>query len=144
MMMFVALFSGVLFGLGLAVSGMVDPARVIGFLDVAGVWDPSLMFVMGGALGVFTPGYFLLVKPRLCSLSGCAFQFSNQKKIDRRLVGGAALFGLGWGMAGICPGPALSLLASGEPRILLFVLCMGIGLFLVDKVLLPLRWLRHA
>lgn len=137
MYLFAALLSGVLFGLGLAVSGMVDPARVTGFLDLAGAWDPSLGFVMGGALGVFMPGYFLLIKPRSRSLSGTAYQFTKQGMIDGKLVGGAALFGVGWGMVGICPGPALSLLSSGQPLILLFVLSMAVGLLLVDKVLLP-------
>jgi uncharacterized membrane protein YedE/YeeE len=142
MTLLIALFSGALFGLGLAVSGMVEPARVIGFLDVAGQWDPSLMFVMGGALGVFMPGYFLLVKPRQRSLAGGEFQLSTQSTIDRRLVGGAALFGFGWGTAGMCPGPALSLLVTGQPLILLFVLCMACGLLLVDKVL-PLFRASH-
>ncbi|QFI54122.1 YeeE/YedE family protein [Aeromonas simiae] len=137
MNLFAALLSGVLFGLGLAVSGMVDPARVTGFLDLAGAWDPSLGFVMGGALGVFMPGYFLLIKPRRSSLSGTAYQFTKQGAIDGKLIGGAALFGVGWGMVGICPGPALSLLSSGQPQILLFVLSMAVGLLLVDKVLLP-------
>lgn len=140
MLLFVALLSGTLFGLGLAVSGMVDPARVTGFLDLAGAWDPSLGFVMGGALAVFLPGYLLLVRPRRQSLLGAPLPQVPLARIDARLLGGSALFGVGWGMVGICPGPGISLLASGQPLIVLFVAAMGAGLLLVDRLLLP-RWL---
>ncbi|MGY6038838.1 DUF6691 family protein [Aeromonas sp. AE23HZ002T15] len=128
-----SLFCGLLFGLGLALSGMVDPERVLGFLDVAGAWDPSLAFVMGGALLVFMPGYFLLVRPRHQSLLGEPMAAVPVPTLDARLLGGAALFGIGWGMAGICPGPALALITAGQPLIRLFVVAMVIGVLLVDR-----------
>jgi uncharacterized membrane protein YedE/YeeE len=118
--------------------------RVIGFLDVAGTWDPSLAFVMGGALLVFMPGYFLLVKPSRQSLLGEPYSFSLARQVDSRLIGGSALFGIGWGLAGICPGPALSLISSGQPMILLFVAAMVSGILLVDRVWMTLRQARSA
>jgi uncharacterized membrane protein YedE/YeeE len=144
MKLFISLLAGLLFGLGLAISGMVDPARVIGFLDVAGTWDPSLAFVMGGALLVFMPGYFLLVKPSRQSLLGEPYSFSLARQVDSRLIGGSALFGIGWGLAGICPGPALSLISSGQPMILLFVAAMVSGILLVDRVWITLRQARST
>ncbi|MDX7831397.1 YeeE/YedE family protein [Aeromonas dhakensis] len=135
MTLLTSLLAGLLFGLGLAISGMIDPARVTGFLDLAGAWDPSLGFVMGGALLVFMPGYFLLVKPRRLSLLGEPMAVVPAPKLDRRLIGGSALFGIGWGLVGICPGPALSLISSGQPMILLFVAAMVAGILLVDWVL---------
>ncbi|UUM70186.1 YeeE/YedE family protein [Aeromonas veronii] len=133
MKLLTSLFAGVLFGLGMAISGMMDPARVTGFLDLAGAWDPSLAFVMGGALLVFMPGYFLLVKPRRQSVLGEPIAAVPAPKLDRNLVGGAALFGIGWGLVGICPGPALSLISSGQPMILLFIAAMVAGILLFDK-----------
>jgi uncharacterized membrane protein YedE/YeeE len=133
MALMTSLLAGLLFGLGLAISGMIDPARVTGFLDVAGAWDPSLAFVMGGALAVFMPGYFLLVKPRRQSLLGEPMARVPAPVLDRRLIGGAALFGIGWGLVGICPGPALSLISSGQPMILLFIGAMVAGILLVDR-----------
>lgn len=140
MKLLTSLLAGVLFGLGMAISGMVDPARVIGFLDLAGAWDPSLAFVMGGALLVFMPGYFLLVKPRQQSLLGDPIAAVPAPCIDRRLLGGAALFGVGWGLAGICPGPVLSLITSGQPLILLFIVAMVGGIVLFDRILA--NWVR--
>ena len=134
MKLLTSLFAGLLFGLGMAISGMVDPARVTGFLNLAGAWDPSLAFVMGGALLVFMPGYFLLVKPRRQSVLGEPIVAVPTPRLDRRLIGGAALFGIGWGLVGICPGPALSLISSGQPMILLFIGAMAAGILLVDKV----------
>lgn len=134
MKLLTSLFAGLLFGLGMAISGMVDPARVTGFLDLAGAWDPSLVFVMGGALLVFMPGYFLLVKPRRQSVLGEPIVAVPTPRLDRRLIGGAALFGIGWGLVGICPGPALSLISSGQPMIMLFIGAMAAGVLLVDKV----------
>lgn len=133
MKLLTSLFAGLLFGLGMAISGMVDPARVTGFLDLAGAWDPSLAFVMGGALLVFMPGYFLLVKPRRQSVLGEPIAAVPAPKLDRNLVGGAALFGIGWGLVGICPGPALSLISSGQPMILLFIAAMVAGILLFDR-----------
>ncbi|UUM32628.1 YeeE/YedE family protein [Vibrio japonicus] len=123
-----SLFSGFLFGLGMIISGMADPAKVIGFLDVAGKWDPSLMFVMGGALLVFMPSYFLLIKPKQKPVVAEEFCLATNKKIDARLVSGAAIFGLGWGMAGVCPGPALSSLALGNSGVWIFFASMMVGL----------------
>lgn len=133
MTLLTSLLAGLLFGLGMAISGMVDPARVTGFLDLAGVWDPSLAFVMGGALLVFMPGYFLLVKPRRRSLLGEPIVAIPAPWLDRRLIGGAALFGIGWGLVGICPGPALSLISSGQPMIMLFIAAMVAGILLFDR-----------
>lgn len=133
MKLLTSLFAGVLFGLGMAISGMMDPARVTGFLDLAGAWDPSLAFVMGGALLVFMPGYFLLVKPRPLSLLGETMVRVPAPVLDRRLIGGAALFGIGWGLVGICPGPALSLISSGQPMIMLFIAAMVAGILLFDR-----------
>ncbi|RTZ17292.1 YeeE/YedE family protein [Vibrio aquaticus] len=121
------LFSGLLFGLGMAVSGMMDPTKVIGFLDVAGTWDPSLAFVMGGALLVFIPSYIMLIKPKSTSLNGDVIAKPTSSKIDNNLVVGSALFGIGWGIAGICPGPAVSSLAAGGSSIILFLAAMVIG-----------------
>ncbi|NVC95698.1 YeeE/YedE family protein [Vibrio natriegens] len=122
-----ALVSGVLFGMGMAVSGMIDPAKVVGFLDISGNWDPSLAFVMGGALAVFMPSYFLLIKPRIQSVSGAEMCTPTNTKIDARLLSGAAIFGLGWGLAGICPGPAVASLALGNVSIILFFVAMLAG-----------------
>ncbi|HAU4873587.1 TPA: YeeE/YedE family protein [Aeromonas hydrophila] len=139
MALLTSLLAGLLFGLGLAISGMIDPARVIGFLDLAGHWDPSLAFVMGGALLAFMPGYFLLVKPLKRSLLGEPMARVPAPVLDRRLIGGAALFGIGWGLVGICPGPALSLISSGQPMVLLFVAAMVAGILLVDRVWVKVR-----
>ncbi len=132
---FAALVSGILFGMGMAVSGMIDPAKVIGFLDVAGSWDPSLAFVMGGALAVFLPSYFLIIKPRKQSVSGAEMCTPTNTKIDSRLLSGAAIFGLGWGLAGICPGPAVASLSFGNISIVLFFVAMLAGSLLTKVVL---------
>ncbi|WP_428775763.1 DUF6691 family protein [Vibrio sp.] len=124
----VSLVAGLLFGLGMVISGMADPAKVIGFLDVAGNWDPSLMFVMGGALLVFMPAYFLLIKPKQKPVVANKFCFAKAKKVDGRLISGAMIFGLGWGISGICPGPAMSSLALGNGGIWIFFACMMVGL----------------
>lgn len=122
-----ALLAGLVFGLGLIVSGMANPAKVLGFLDLAGAWDPSLAFVMGGAIGV---GFFAfrLATPRSQSWLGDAMRLPTSRTIDRRLVGGSLLFGIGWGLAGICPGPGLVLLGFGELRGALFVAAMLVGM----------------
>jgi len=110
-----SLLSGLIFGAGLIISGMSNPAKVQNFLDLAGLWDPSLIFVMGGAIAVTAPGFWLLRK-RNAPLFGAAFHWPGRKDIDGRLIGGAVLFGLGWGVTGYCPGPAivgLPMLATG-------------------------------
>ena len=99
--------SGVLFGSGMIISGMADPNKVIAFLDIFGEWDPSLAFVMGGALLVFTPIYHFVIKKRKTAISGDKFTWSSNNSIDGTLISGAVIFGAGWGLAGFCPGPAV-------------------------------------
>ena len=122
-------FSGVLFGIGMVISGMANPVKVIGFLDITGEWDPSLAFVMGGALAVFVPAYLLLIKPRSESVFGDKIICPTSKAIDKRLVGGAAMFGIGWGLLGVCPGPAVASLFTGNTQVLLFIAAMLVGSF---------------
>ena len=124
-----ALAAGLLFGLGLIVSGMADPAKVLGFLDLAGQWDPSLALVMAGAIAIGMPA-FALARRRSRSLLGAPMQLPAARGIDRRLVLGSVLFGFGWGLAGICPGPALVLLGMGSLKGLAFVLAMLAGMLL--------------
>lgn len=126
-----ALLSGLIFGLGLIVSGMANPAKVLAFLDLAGRWDPSLALVMIGAI---TPGIiaFAWAQWRSLSLLGLPMQLPDARLIDRRLLGGSALFGIGWGLAGICPGPALVLLGAGVPKALVFVAGMLAGMVLFE------------
>ncbi|BEU96684.1 YeeE/YedE family protein [Acidovorax sp. DW039] len=119
--------AGLLFGMGLLLSGMTDPSKVLGFLDVAGVWDPSLAFVMGGAVLVGLLA-FAVAKRRSRSLLGAAMQLPTSRALDRRLVLGSLVFGVGWGMAGFCPGPALVSAATGQPKAVLFVLAMLAGM----------------
>lgn len=128
-----AFLIGVLFGIGLAVSEMINPARVIGFLDVAGHWDPTLACVMAGALAVALPG-FSLVQRRREPLLDREFHLPMQSKIDVRLLLGAAIFGVGWGLAGFCPGPAVAGLAAGKPEVVLFVAAMAAGLGLAVRL----------
>jgi uncharacterized protein len=125
-----ALLTGIVFGLGLVISGMANPAKVLGFLDVAGRWDPSLAFVMAGAVGVGSIA-FALVRRRTVSLLGAGMQLPKARQIDRRLVLGSLTFGIGWGLAGFCPGPALVALGMGQSKALVFVAFMlaGMGLF---------------
>jgi uncharacterized membrane protein YedE/YeeE len=122
-----ALAAGVLFGLGLTVSHMIDPAKVLGFLDIAGDWDPSLACVMLGALIVVTPTYVLAGR---LDAPLCAATFSppTATRVDRRLVAGALLFGVGWGLVGYCPGPALASVGIGGGRTLLFIAAMLMGM----------------
>ena len=130
MTVLVSLLTGLVFGVGLIVSGMANPAKVLGFLDLAGTWDPSLAFVMGGAIAV---GFvaFAVARRRTVSLLGAEMKLPTARQIDRRLVAGSVLFGVGWGVAGFCPGPALVALGMGEAKALVFVAAMlaGMGLF---------------
>ncbi len=123
-----AYLSALLFGLGLSVSGMTNPDKVIGFLDVTGAWDPSLMFVMLGAVAVHGATYRLITK-RSSPLLTASFQIPSNRKIDRRLILGAVLFGLGWGLGGFCPGPAIVSAVSGAPSVLAFALSMTLGIY---------------
>jgi uncharacterized protein len=124
-----ALGCGLVFGLGLAVSGMMNPAKVIGFLDVAGDWDPTLVFVMGGALLVTIPGYSVILKRRRPVLAG-SFSLPTKKSLDAPLIWGSALFGVGWGLVGFCPGPAVAAIGTGLPAVLGFVAAMIAGMAL--------------
>jgi len=124
---FAALLSGALFGLGLAVSGMTDPIRVLGFLDVFGAFDPALLFVLGGAVAT-TAILFRLVLRRERPVLAERFQLSTLRTIDRGLLGGAALFGVGWGLAGYCPGPALAGLGVLSREALWFIPAMLAGM----------------
>ena len=123
----VALVAGSLFGAGLAVSGMINPAKVLGFLDVAGDWDPTLLFVMGGALAVTIPG-FAWVRGRSGPIFADTFQMPSRKDIDGRLIAGAILFGIGWGLVGFCPGPALAALGSLQTPVWIFFLSLLAGM----------------
>jgi len=128
----IALIAGLLFGAGLALGGMTNPLKVISFLDVTGQWDPSLAFVMGCALLITFP-VFWWVRRSSKPLFADKFQLPTRRDIDRPLIIGAALFGIGWGIAGLCPGPAVANLASGSPQVLLFVAMMIAGMWLRDK-----------
>jgi hypothetical protein len=122
---------GVLFGLGLIISGMTNPAKILAFLDIAGAWDPSLIFVMGGAVLVGLIAFYL-AKNRTQSFLGGAMQIPTRRDVDRPLIIGSAMFGVGWGLAGFCPGPALVSLGSGELKALVFVVAMLGGMLLFD------------
>lgn len=127
---------GTLFAIGLGVSGMTQPGKVIGFLDVAGQWDPALAFVMGGAVVVTFIGYrWVLGRP--APLLSPSFQVPTRRDIDAQLLIGASLFGVGWGMAGFCPGPALVALASGSGDVMIFVGAMFVGFIIKDLVVKP-------
>ena len=130
MLAFTSLLAGLVFGIGLMVSGMANPAKVLGFLDLFGRWDPSLALVMGGAVAVSAVA-FAIARRRSASLLGATLKLPTARQIDRRLVMGSVLFGIGWGIAGFCPGPALVALGMGEAKALVFVAAMlaGMGLF---------------
>ena len=130
MNVFTSLLAGLVFGLGLIVSGMANPAKVLGFLDLGGAWDPSLALVMAGAVGVGTVA-FAFTRRRTLSLLGSKMTLPTSRRIDRPLVVGSLLFGIGWGVAGFCPGPGLVGVGMGEVKALIFVAAMlaGMGLF---------------
>ncbi|HSD11361.1 MAG TPA: YeeE/YedE family protein [Candidatus Binatia bacterium] len=133
-----SLLAGVLFGAGLTISRMVNPAKVIGFLDFFGRWDPSLAFVMGSALVVtFACFRFILRRPH--PLFALEFRVPSARRIDSRLIGGSALFGIGWGLAGYCPGPAVASLAYGRWQSATFVLAMIVGMALGERWGVPNR-----
>lgn len=130
MIAFASLLAGLVFGLGLIISGMANPAKVLGFLDLGGAWDPSLALVMGGAVAVGVLAFALAGK-RARSYLGAEMKLPAARHIDRRLVLGGLVFGIGWGTAGFCPGPGLVALGMGVPKALVFVAAMlaGMGLF---------------
>ena len=124
---------GLLFGLGLILSGMTDPGKIIGFLDIFGAWDPSLAFVMMGAIAV---GFvaFALAKKRTTTILGGALRLPTASHIDKRLIIGSTVFGVGWGLAGFCPGPALVSMASGQIQALWFVSAMVAGMLAFEAL----------
>lgn len=130
-----ALLSGVIFGLGLIVAGMANPAKVLAFLDISGHWDPSLALVMVGAIAVAAPA-FLWVRRRQRTLLGETLLIPTNRRLDRRLLAGSALFGVGWGMAGICPGPAWVLAGTGSLPGWLFVAAMLVGMALYEFIMI--------
>lgn len=134
-----ALLIGLLFGIGLIVGGMSDPAKVLGFLDLAGNWDPSLAFVMGGAILVSAPAFWFAAK-RERALLGAPMRLPTATRIDRRLVLGSLAFGAGWGLAGYCPGPVLASLATGGTKPLVFTIAMVAGMAIFELV----EWARAS
>ena len=129
----VALFCGTIFGIGLVISQMINPAKVLGFLNVFGEWDPSLAFVMIGALIIFSP-LFHLFKNKEKPIFSTSFSISENKEIDKRLIFGSILFGAGWGVAGLCPGPAISSIALLNISSVTFVFSMFIGFYIASKI----------
>jgi uncharacterized membrane protein YedE/YeeE len=135
-----AFAAGLVFGLGLIVSGMADPSKVIGFLDLAGHWDPSLAFVMAGAISVGVVAYHF-AQGRAAPFLGGPMRLPTAREIDRRLVLGSTVFGVGWGLAGYCPGPALVSLGSGQGKAAVFTLAMVAGMAIYEAVE---RWRGRA
>lgn len=131
MQRFFECFAGLVFGLGLILSGMTDPSKVLGFLDLAGAWDPSLMFVMGGGVGVALIA-FRYAHQRNTTWHGGQLHWPVLSHIDAQLVMGSLVFGIGWGLAGFCPGPALVSMAAGQDKAVVFVLAMLAGMALYD------------
>lgn len=132
-MIIISFLAGLIFGIGLIISGMADPAKVLAFLDITGLWNPSLIFVMAGAIGV---GFFafLWAKSRNTTLLGAEMKLPSATRIDRRLIIGAVMFGIGWGIAGFCPGPALVGLGMVLPKALIFVVAMLAGMALYELI----------
>jgi uncharacterized membrane protein YedE/YeeE len=130
MTVFTSLLAGLVFGFGLLISGMADPNKVLGFLDLAGPWDPSLALVMGGAIAVGLVA-FAVARQRTVSFLGAEMKLPSARHIDRRLILGSVLFGVGWGVAGLCPGPALVSIGTGQIKAVVFVSAMvaGMGVF---------------
>lgn len=133
MRMLMGYVAGLLFGLGLAISGMTDPARVLGFLDIAGAWDPTLMFVLGGAVVTSFVGYRLVFK-QTAPLFGERFQLPTRQDLDVKLLGGAALFGIGWGLSGYCPGPAIASIGGISLPLAAMLVTMAIGWFAAQRI----------
>jgi len=129
----VSLLAGLVFGIGLIVSGMANPAKVLGFLDLAGAWDPSLALVMAGAIAVGLGG-FALADQRTRSWLGLPMALPTARRLDRRLILGSALFGVGWGLSGICPGPALVLMGAGAAKGWVFAAAMLAGMALFERL----------
>ncbi|GLS82440.1 transporter [Paraferrimonas haliotis] len=138
--------SGLLFGAGMIISNMTDPQLVLAFLDIGGHWDPSLAFVMAGALLVYAPVYHFIIKPKQKPLAAQQFSLPTSTKVDSTLLSGAAIFGVGWGLVGICPGPAIASLGGGTNIMLGFVLSMLVGMIAAGQYLngrLPLPFVGY-
>jgi uncharacterized membrane protein YedE/YeeE len=132
MLILASLLCGFIFGLGLLISGMTQPTKVLGFLDIFGPWDPSLAVVMAAALAVSSVGY-VLAQRRTAPVLAPKFDLSTKARIDTPLVAGSALFGIGWGLVGLCPGPALENIATLSPEVIVFCLAMAVGMIAHDK-----------
>lgn len=143
MRVFIALSSGAIFGWGLALGGMTNPANVLAFLDVAGDWNPALAFVMGGALLVTAPAYRWLLRRQRPVLDR-QFFLPTRRDLDKDLIAGSAIFGIGWGVAGLCPGPAIADLSGAVPEIVLFVAMMVLGMWLCDLWVIRRMRAKHA
>lgn len=137
---FAASFSGALFAIGLLISGMTQPSKVQAFLDIFGDWDPSLAFVMGGAIAL-NLFLFRIILKREHPLFSATFDLSSNQVIDRKLVVGSALFGVGWALGGYCPGPSFTALLSGDIRVFVFVVSMALGMFAFSKSTLLRPWI---
>ena len=129
----VSLFCGIIFGIGLVISQMINPAKVLGFLNLFGEWDPSLAFVMIGALIVSSP-LFHLFKNKEKPIFSTSFSISENKELDKRLIIGSILFGAGWGLVGLCPGPAISSIALFNVSSVIFIFSMFIGFYIASKI----------
>ena len=133
MRLFLTYFIGLIFGIGILISGMANQAKVLNFFDVAGTWDPSLMFVMGGALVTTFIGYRLTLG-RKAPLFGAEFSLPTARQLDAKLLGGSAFFGVGWGIAGFCPGGALPALGTGRSEVLIFVVALIAGILIAKLI----------
>ena len=131
---FFSLLSGIIFGIGLIISGMTNPEKVIGFLSITDNWDPSLMFVMGGAI-IFSAPFMFLFRNKKTSLLGQELQIPLRKDLDKNLIIGSSLFGIGWGLVGLCPGPAISSLVFLSPVSLIFIFSMSAGVVLQKTII---------
>lgn len=125
-----ALLIGAVFGLGIAISGMANPAKVINFFDVAGTWDPSLIFVMGGALVTTAIGYRIVFGMRAQPPFEPRYALPTRTELDAKLIGGSTLFGVGWGLSGFCPGGAIPALGLGQPSVAIFLMAMAVGIMI--------------
>ena len=131
---FFSLLSGIIFGIGLIISGMTNPEKVIGFLSITDNWDPSLLFVMGGAI-IFSAPFMFLFRNKKTSLLGQELQIPLRKDLDKNLIIGSSLFGIGWGLVGLCPGPAISSLVFLSPVSLIFIFSMSAGVVLQKTII---------
>ena len=134
----VTVASGALFGIGLGISGMTRPARIIGFLDVTGSWDPTLVLVMIGAIAVYLPAYWIITR-RKHPILDARFSLPTRTEIDTRLITGALIFGIGWGIGGICPGPAIAVLGTGYAPYIVFAPAMALGMIVHNAVTLAVN-----